>query len=394
MLAALSGTHAPGAQRDRAQVRRAVRMRAVGVRSGVQAARPRRRSASTSPPANATTRPAPTRSRAAPRSSCASLRGSYSGVMGLPLYETAQLLERMGAQREPPRRRMTEEILVNVTPQETRVAVLAAGQVQELLIERGASRGLVGNIYVGKVARVLPGIQSAFVEIGLERAAFLHVADMLENGAPGANGEHANRQADREDARRGPAAARAGGQGPDRQQGRAALDPAFGRRPPAGVPAAGPAHRRLAAHRGRGRARGAARQAASNCCRPRRRAASSCARSPRAPATRSCAPTSSTCATCGATSGAPAASCGAQPPQLLYQDLSLAQRVLRDMVSDDTAAVRVDSRENYQKLARLRRDLHAERCARSSSTTPASGRCSTSTTSSRRSRRRWRAAST
>jgi ribonuclease G len=52
--------------------------------------------------------------------------------------------------------------------------------VQELLIERAASRGLVGNIYVGRVARVLPGMQSAFVEIGLERAAFLHVADIWD----------------------------------------------------------------------------------------------------------------------------------------------------------------------------------------------------------------------
>jgi len=82
---------------------------------------------------------------------------------------------------------MSDEILVNVTPQETRVAVLSAGQVQELVIERAASRGLVGNIYMGKVARVLPGMQSAFVEIGLERAAFLHVADIWEHRKPGAN---------------------------------------------------------------------------------------------------------------------------------------------------------------------------------------------------------------
>ena len=76
---------------------------------------------------------------------------------------------------------MNDEILVNITPQETRVAVLAAGQVQELVVEREASRGLVGNIYVGRVVRVLPGMQSAFVEIGLERAAFLHVADLWEH---------------------------------------------------------------------------------------------------------------------------------------------------------------------------------------------------------------------
>src|SRR5258708_40225467 len=80
---------------------------------------------------------------------------------------------------------MSEEILINVTPRETRVAVVAAGVVQELLIERSSGRGLVGNIYMGRVARVLPGMQSAFIEIGLERAAFLHVADIWENREPG-----------------------------------------------------------------------------------------------------------------------------------------------------------------------------------------------------------------
>ncbi|HEV2976858.1 MAG TPA: ribonuclease G [Casimicrobiaceae bacterium] len=76
---------------------------------------------------------------------------------------------------------MSHEILINVTPQETRVAMLEQGVVQELHIERSSARGLVGNIYVGRVARVLPGMQSAFVEIGLERAAFLHVADIWEH---------------------------------------------------------------------------------------------------------------------------------------------------------------------------------------------------------------------
>jgi ribonuclease G len=82
---------------------------------------------------------------------------------------------------------MADDILINCTPQETRVAVLQAGVVQELHMERAHSRGLVGNIYVGRVARVLPGMQSAFIEIGLERAAFLHVADIWEqrqNGGP------------------------------------------------------------------------------------------------------------------------------------------------------------------------------------------------------------------
>ena len=75
---------------------------------------------------------------------------------------------------------MAEDILINCTPQETRVAVMQAGVPQELHVERAASRGLVGNIYAGKVARVLPGMQSAFIEIGLDRAGFLHVADIWE----------------------------------------------------------------------------------------------------------------------------------------------------------------------------------------------------------------------
>ncbi|WP_449371222.1 ribonuclease G [Thiomonas sp.] len=73
-----------------------------------------------------------------------------------------------------------EDILINITPQETRVALVAHAAVQELHIERSLERGLVGNIYLGKVARVLPGMQSAFIDIGLERTAFLHVADLWQ----------------------------------------------------------------------------------------------------------------------------------------------------------------------------------------------------------------------
>jgi ribonuclease G len=73
---------------------------------------------------------------------------------------------------------MSKEILVNITPQETRVAVMEQGVVQELHIERTSNLGKVGNIYNGRVNRVLPGMQSAFIDIGLDRAAFLHVADI------------------------------------------------------------------------------------------------------------------------------------------------------------------------------------------------------------------------
>jgi len=76
----------------------------------------------------------------------------------------------------------SQDILINWAPQETRVAVIENGAVQELHIERTLERGLVGNVYLGKVVRVLPGMQSAFVDIGLERAAFLHVADLHANG--------------------------------------------------------------------------------------------------------------------------------------------------------------------------------------------------------------------
>jgi ribonuclease G len=76
---------------------------------------------------------------------------------------------------------MSEEILINITPQETRVAVMEQSVVQEIHIERTSSHGMVSNVYLGRVCRVLPGMQSAFVEIGLERAAFLHVADIWQD---------------------------------------------------------------------------------------------------------------------------------------------------------------------------------------------------------------------
>jgi len=77
---------------------------------------------------------------------------------------------------------MTKEILINVTPQETRVAILENGMLHDLYIERSRSRGLVGNVYKGKVARVLPGMEAAFVDIGLDKAAFLHVSDVAHKG--------------------------------------------------------------------------------------------------------------------------------------------------------------------------------------------------------------------
>ena len=88
-----------------------------------------------------------------------------------------------------------QDILINWSPQETRVAIVENGAVQELHLERALERGLVGNIYAGRVARVLPGMQSAFIDIGLERAAFLHVADVQVNGVT-PRGAAGNAQAD------------------------------------------------------------------------------------------------------------------------------------------------------------------------------------------------------
>ncbi len=73
---------------------------------------------------------------------------------------------------------MAKELVINTTSHETRVALLEAGHIAELYIERSRERGIVGNIYQGKVIRVLPGMQAAFVDIGLEKAAFLYVADV------------------------------------------------------------------------------------------------------------------------------------------------------------------------------------------------------------------------
>jgi len=88
---------------------------------------------------------------------------------------------------------VSEEILINVTPRETRVGVVENGVLQEVHVERALKRGYVGNIYRGRVSRVMPGMQAAFVEVGLERAAFLHANDIVRSAQAieGENGETA-----------------------------------------------------------------------------------------------------------------------------------------------------------------------------------------------------------
>jgi len=242
---------------------------------------------------------------------------------------------------------MSEEILINVTPQETRVAIAGSGVVQELLVERAASRGLVGNIYMGKVARVLPGMQSAFVEIGLPRAAFLHVADIWDNrGEQGsftkpiekvlAEGQPLLVQVLKDPigtkgARLSTQVSIAGrllvylphdphigiSQRIEGEGGRQALRERLRELLPADEKG-GFIVRTLAESAGEDELR-ADIDYLRSLWRVIRERSGGCA--------------------------------GGAQPQLLYQDLSLAERVLRDMVSADTARVVVDSRENFQKLA-------------------------------------------
>ena len=240
---------------------------------------------------------------------------------------------------------MAEEILINVTPRETRVAVMGAGVVQELLIERSIGRGLVGNIYMGRVARVLPGMQSAFVDVGLERAAFLHVADIWENREPGkpiekilAEGQPILVQVVKDPI--GSKGARLSTQ--ISLAGRLLVylpasscdeDPHIG------------ISQKIEDETGRAQLRDRLKELLP----PEEKGGF---------IVRTLAEDAAEADLAGDLgylrqlwAAIRERSLGATPPSLLYEDLSLAQRVLRDMVGAETARVIVDSRENHQKLA-------------------------------------------
>ena len=239
---------------------------------------------------------------------------------------------------------MNEEILVNVTPQETRVAVVQAGTVQELLVERTANRGLVGNIYMGRVARVLPGMQSAFVDVGLERAAFLHVADIFEHRRP--NGEP-DKPIEKTLAEGQPVLVQVLKDPIGTKGARLSTQLSVAGRmlvylpqdPHIGI------SQKIEDENGRALLREKLRGLLP-------------ADEKGGFIVRTLAETASPDELrsdidylrhlWGDIRGR---SLGAQPPRLLYQDLSLAQRVLRDMASDETTRVIVDSRESWQKLA-------------------------------------------
>ncbi|MSQ50125.1 MAG: ribonuclease G [Betaproteobacteria bacterium] len=261
---------------------------------------------------------------------------------------------------------MSDEILVNITPQETRVAVLAAGQVQELVVEREANRGLVGNIYVGRIARVLPGLQSAFVEIGLERAAFLHVADLWEQRTASFNGREPRKTSSINGGENGklepPKAIEkmlAEGQPVTVQVLKDPLG-TKGARLSTQLSVAG----RLLVYLPQDPHIGISQRIEDEAG----RAALRENLKKLIPADEQGGFILRTLAE-GASDDELRAdieylrklwrdiqqrsggvNAGVQPPKLVYQGLSLAQRVLRDLVTDSTSAVQVDSRENHQKL--------------------------------------------
>ncbi|SNS41438.1 RNAse G [Noviherbaspirillum humi] len=240
---------------------------------------------------------------------------------------------------------MSEDILINITPQETRVALVLQGAVQELHIERTQSRGLAGNIYLGKVVRVLPGMQSAFIDIGLERAAFLHVADIWEaRSQEAANGSHAPIEKLLYD-----------GQSLIVQ---VIKDPigTKGARLSTQVSIAG----RMLVYLPQDSHIGISQRIENEAEREQLRS-----RVQRLlPAEEKGGYIIRTMAEDASeadlqmdidylrkTWSAISQQMRTRPaPSLLYQDLSLAQRVLRDFVNEDTATIQVDSRENFQKL--------------------------------------------
>ena len=316
------------------------------------------RSGATSRAASRSTRPAPTRSRAAPPRSSTRIDGSYSGIMGLPLVRRpsqARCGQFVAASRTAGRERGN--------PHQRHAAGDArrgdragrrAGAARRAQLRRAAWSA---TSTWGASAACCPACSPRSSRSACERAAFLHVADIWGHRQ---NGTRRPTPIERILARR-PDPAGAGGQGSDRHQGRAAVHADQHRRALARLPAAGIAHRHLAAHRGRGRARAPAREAAAAAAAGGERAASSSARWPRRPPTASCSPTSTYLRKLWARHPGQARATAA-PPALLYQDLNLALRVLRDFVQrgDRRASWSIRARRS-RRCRQFAQQLHAQR---------------------------------
>ena len=243
---------------------------------------------------------------------------------------------------------MSIEFLVNFTPQETRVALVEQGVVQELHVERTANRGIVGNIYLGRVVRVLPGMQSAFIDIGLERTAFLHVADIWSERHNGETGRPIERIL-------------AEGQNLTIQ---VLKDPigTKGARLSTQISIAGRLLVYLPQEHHIGISQRIEDEAEREALRdrltrlvPEDEAGGFIVRTMAESA--SDAELSADIAyLCKLWSEIHASAAGRVAPSLLHEDLDLGQRVLRDLVTDDTTRIVIDSRENYQKLTAFAAD--------------------------------------
>ena len=241
---------------------------------------------------------------------------------------------------------MNEEFLINFTPQETRVALLQQGIVQELHIERTNGRGIVGNVYLGRVVRVLPGMQSAFIDVGLERTAFLHVGDIWSERT-GGNGHDGPRPIER---------VLSEGQ---QLMVQVLKDPigTKGARLSTQVSIAG----RLLVYLPQEKHIGISQRIEDDAAREQLRerihgllppdeAGGYIARTVAESASE--AELASDIAYLRRLwAEIRERSLGALAPVMLHHDLTLAQRVLRDLVTRDTSRVAVDSRENFQKLS-------------------------------------------
>ena len=251
---------------------------------------------------------------------------------------------------------MTDEILINATSREVRAALVENGVLQEILIERESRRGLISNIYKGRVSRVLPGMQAAFVDLGLERTAFLHASDIAHNPhdeEPARNGEANIRDFVHEGQEllvqvlKDPLGTKGARLTtyvtiPSRYL---VMTPYSG-----GVGVSS----RIEDEAERERLRTAVEGIAG---RRRTQAAASCARQRRARRRRRSRRISRFCASSGKPSRRrPRITCAGQ---LVHEDLPLALRVLRDLLSPDVTRVRVDSAAHLRAYPRVRGALHA-----------------------------------
>ncbi|MCE1184480.1 ribonuclease G [Zoogloea sp.] len=238
---------------------------------------------------------------------------------------------------------MSEEYLINFTPQETRVALMQQGTVQEVHVERATNRGIVGNIYLGRVVRVLPGMQSAFMDVGLERTAFLHVADIWSDRHQG----EGNRPIER---------VLAEGQNLMVQVLKDPLG-TKGARLSTQISIAGrmlvylpqDKHIGISQRIGDEAGREALRERVSRLL-PKDETGGYIVRTMAEKA--SDEELAADIAYLRKTwAEIKSRSVGAHPPTLLYEDLNLGHRVLRDFVTQATGRIVVDSRENFQKMS-------------------------------------------